>query len=62
MPYVRVEMLEGRSEEQKAKLAQVITNALVEHASAKPDSVFVVFEDVKKSNWANGGTLVSQKK
>lgn len=62
MPYVRVEMLEGRSEEQKARLAQAITDAVVEHAGAKPDSVFVVLEDVKKGNWAIGGTLISQRK
>ncbi|WP_019937635.1 4-oxalocrotonate tautomerase [Bordetella sp. FB-8] len=62
MPYIRVEMLEGRSDEQKAKLAQAITNAMVEHAGAKPDSIFVVIEDVKKSNWATGGTLMSQRK
>ena len=41
---------------------QAITDAMVEHAGAKPDSVFVVLEDVKKSNWAIGGTLVSQRK
>ncbi|HEY0294113.1 MAG TPA: 2-hydroxymuconate tautomerase [Bordetella sp.] len=62
MPYVRVEMVEGRSDEQKAKLAQAITAAMVEHAGAPADSVFVVLEDVKKNNWAIGGTLISQRK
>ena len=62
MPYVRIEMLEGRSDEQKAKLAHAITNAMMEHAGAKPDSVNIVIEDVKKSNWAVGGTMMSQKK
>jgi 4-oxalocrotonate tautomerase len=62
MPYVRVELIEGRSDEQKAKLAQAITDAMVEHAGAKADSVFVVIEDVKKNNWAIGGTLISQRK
>lgn len=62
MPYVRIEMLEGRSDEQKAKLAQAITLAMMEHAGAKPDSVNIVIEDVKKSNWAVAGTMMSQKK
>jgi 4-oxalocrotonate tautomerase len=61
MPYVRVEMIEGRTDEQKAKLAQAITAAMVEHAGATPDSVFVVMDDVKKNNWAIGGTLISNR-
>jgi 4-oxalocrotonate tautomerase len=61
MPYVRVEMLEGRSEEAKAKIAKAVTDALVEHGGATPASVFVVFQDVPKSDWAVGGTLISQR-
>jgi len=62
MPYVRVEMIEGRSEKQKAELARRITTAMVECADASGESVFVVFEDVKVENWAVGGTLISERK
>ncbi len=61
MPYVRIEVIEGRSEEQKARIAEAVTQALVEHGGAKPASVFVVFEDVKAQNWAVGGQLVSRR-
>mgnify|MGYP001362358738 CR=1 FL=1 len=61
MPYVRVEMLQGRTEAQKAAIAQAITDALVAHAKATPQSVFVVFDDVPAENWAIGGTLISQR-
>jgi len=61
MPYVRVEMLAGRSEDQKAAMAKAITDALVDHGSAKPDTVFVVFEDVRKEDWAVGGMLMSRR-
>jgi len=62
MPYVRVELLEGRSEEKKAELARRITQAMVECAGTSPESVFVVFEDVKAQNWAIGGELISERK
>jgi 4-oxalocrotonate tautomerase len=62
MPYVRIEMLTGRSEEQKARIAKAVTDALVEHGNATPASVFVVFQDVPAADWAVGGTLISHRK
>lgn len=62
MPYVRVELIEGRDEEKKAELARRITQAMVECAAATPESVFVVFEDVKSHNWAVGGELISERR
>ncbi len=61
MPYVRIEILEGRTEDQKAAIAASVTQALVEHAGANPQSVFVVFQDVAPQDWATGGTLVSRR-
>ncbi len=58
MPMVRVEWLEGRTQQQKTQLAQAMTNALVEIAQVKPDQVWIVFEDVKRSDWAMGGKLL----
>lgn len=62
MPYVRVELIEGRDEEKKAEIARRITEAMVECAGATPESVFVVFEDVKPQNWAISGELISERK
>ena len=36
MPFVIVEMWEGRTVEQKRRLAKAITDAMVEHAGCKP--------------------------
>ena len=58
MPMVKVEWLEGRTPQQKAQLAQALTNAFVEVAQIKPEQVWIVFEDVKRSNWAMGGKLL----
>jgi 4-oxalocrotonate tautomerase len=61
VPYVKIELLAGRSEEQKAAVAKAVTDALVELAGAQPDSIFIVFDDVAPANWASGGQLLSRK-
>ena len=61
MPIVRVSLWTGRTEAQKAELARLITEAVVTVAHATPEATFVVFEDVPKENWAQGGVLASQK-
>lgn len=61
MPYVKIELISGRSKEQKAKLAKDVTDALQRHCNAKPESTFVVIQDVEKENWASGGVLLSDK-
>ena len=60
MPIIRVAMLEGRSREQKARLAKSITDAFVEIAKAPPEQVMVVFSEHTKENWAIGGKLLSE--
>ena len=60
MPVIHVAMLEGRSREQKARLAQSITQSFVEIAKAPPDQVMVVFSEHPKENWAIGGKLLSE--
>jgi len=57
MPTIRVEMFPGRTPEQKEKLAQRFTQAFVEEAGAKAESVHVVFYDVSPGDWAVGGRL-----
>ncbi|MCG8383804.1 MAG: 4-oxalocrotonate tautomerase [Gammaproteobacteria bacterium] len=61
MPIIRVEMIEGRSAEQKQALSQALTDAFVQTCQGKAESVYVVIEDVKKENWAIAGKLVSQR-
>lgn len=59
MPVVKIEMLEGRTKLQKTKLVQAVTQALVDIANVKPESVTVVFSEYAKENWAQGGRLLS---
>ena len=57
MPIVRVEMWSGRTQEQKQELARAITDAMVRIAKTTPEATIVLFEDVAKENWAEGGEL-----
>ena len=59
MPIVRVEMWPGRTHAQKAELARAITDAVVTIAHTTPEATVVVFEDVAKENWAQGGKMAS---
>lgn len=61
MPIVRVEMLEGRSLEQKRELVAVYTRELARICGCSETSITVVIEDVAKYNWASGGQLLADK-
>ena len=60
MPTYHVEMLEGRTVEQKKKLVAEITRVSVEVLGGVADSVDVVITDIKRENWATGGKLWSE--
>lgn len=57
MPVVTVEIWEGRTVEQKRALCRAITDAMVEHAGARPDGLHVIIHEVAKENWARAGIL-----
>ena len=56
MPVITVEWLEGRTNQQKAQLAEALTKAFMDIAKVSKDQVWIVFRDVKRSDWAMGGT------
>ena len=58
MPVITVEWLEGRTAGQKAQLTEVLTKACVEIAKVQSDQVWIVFRDVKPSDWAMNGKLL----
>jgi 4-oxalocrotonate tautomerase len=61
MPLVQITMLTGRTTEQKRKLAQRITDVIVEEVGARRDSVVVAFHEVSKESYASGGVLIADK-
>ena len=59
MPTYHVEMLEGRTLEQKKKLVEAITRVSVEILGGQAESVDILITDIKRDNWATGGKLWS---
>ncbi len=62
MPIIHVNMYEGRSLEQKKKLAVAMTDAVVKSLDVKPDAVRIILHDIPKHNIAVAGVLASEKK
>ncbi len=58
MPVITVEWLEGRTAQQKAQLAEAVTAAFVAIAQTPREQVWIVFRDVKRADWAMGGTCL----
>lgn len=59
MPVVRVEMWEGRTEEDKERLIKGITKAF-EEIGVKPEWLTIIIYDVPKSNWGMRGQQASK--
>ena len=61
MPTIRVELLEGRTPEQKTALVKALTQAVVESLGSKPETVDVLLFDIPRQNWATGGVQWSER-
>ena len=57
MPVVNVQMWPGRTKQQKRALVKAITEAMVEHAGAKPTSLHVILQEIPKEDWALAGVM-----
>ena len=62
MPHVQITWVEGRSPDQKRKVVERITRALVEDGRAKLENIHVAFLDVPATNYAEAGALVADQK
>lgn len=58
MPVITVEWLEGRTAQQKAELTEQITKAFEQVAKVTKEQVWIVYRDVKRSDWAMSGKLL----
>lgn len=62
MPHVQITWVEGRTPDQKRKVADRVTRALVEEGRAKIENIHVAFLDVPATNYAEAGVLVADQK
>ena len=59
MPTIHVEMFEGRTLDQRRKLAKELTEGTCRALGCTPDAVQIILTDIKKENWAGAGKLFS---
>jgi 4-oxalocrotonate tautomerase len=57
MPIISVEMLPGRTVDQKRALTKAVTDAFVSICGARSETVTVVFKSIDKENWGHAGRL-----
>jgi 4-oxalocrotonate tautomerase len=62
MPHVQITWVEGRSPEQKRKIAERVTSVLIEEGKAQRVNIHVSFHDVPATNYAEAGVLVVDQK
>ena len=60
MPVVNIALYAGRTAEQKAALAQAVTRAISETAGVPDSATTIIFQDIEKSDWSNGGVMASE--
>ncbi|MNL72110.1 2-hydroxymuconate tautomerase [compost metagenome] len=60
MPNIRVELLPGRTVDQRRHFAEAVTQAAVDALGARRQDVRIMFEEVAADFVANGGVLASE--
>ncbi|GAA0399927.1 hypothetical protein Acor_22410 [Acrocarpospora corrugata] len=61
MPNITVELLSGRTMDQRRDFVAAVTEAAVDILKARQEAVRIVFWEIEKSDVANGGALESDK-
>ncbi len=59
MPYINIQLLEGITNEQKAEVIKSVTDVMVNVLGKKPDSTYVVIQEISTNNWGSGGETVT---
>jgi 4-oxalocrotonate tautomerase len=57
MPIIQVDMIEGRTVEQKRAMVEKVTQAMMETVGCQKASVKIIIRDVKEENISDGGIL-----
>jgi 4-oxalocrotonate tautomerase len=60
VPYVHVRVAGELTRDQKAKIAEEITQTLARVANKPPSLTYVTIEEVQYENWAVAGTLLDE--
>ena len=61
MPHIQITWGEGRTPDQKRKIAERVTQVFIEEAKSKRENIHVAFHDLPETNYANAGVLVADR-
>ena len=63
MPYVNIKVTkEGVTAAQKERLIEGVTQLLFDVLGKKPQTTYVIIDEVETDNWGVGGETVSQRR
>lgn len=57
MPFVRIDLFEGRSPEQKANIAREVTEVISKHANAPKENIHVIINDLPEGTYFPAGEM-----
>ena len=57
MPIVQVEIIKGRTVEQKRQMVKEVTEAITRSLSCPPEAVSIIIREMEKENYAQNGKL-----
>lgn len=57
MPIVKIDLIKGRSEEQKRQMAKEITETISSVGKTPKENVKIIFNDMEPLNYSQGGKL-----
>jgi 4-oxalocrotonate tautomerase len=60
MPFVNIRILEGHPQDRKDEIARRVTEAITDLTKLPKEAVWVVFEDVKATDWFVGDKSVAR--
>lgn len=55
MPFVHIELLEGRTQEQLTKMVKEVTEVVSKNSGAPKENIHVIINEMKKGTYAQGG-------
>ncbi|WP_279621610.1 2-hydroxymuconate tautomerase [Listeria monocytogenes] len=59
MPFVTIQFLEGRTDDQKKALVSEVTEVVSKNLKAPKENIHVVLEEMKKTDYGVGGVRKS---
>jgi 4-oxalocrotonate tautomerase family enzyme len=62
MPYVQITWVAGRNADQKRKIAEQVTQTLIDEGRAKRENIHVTFVDLPATDYSEAGVPVADQK